>query len=144
MSDLVFNVAKGRIVTFAGLPAANDSFIVVPLLTVGLVDDNTMRGYPTLAALLAASNDEQTTMSRKTCTNVQVVSSGMQQNVICDDVVWTAATGDSISALVFCYKPDTTSPDSDIIPLGKYDFTIVPNGNDITAKIPSGGFLRAV
>lgn len=144
MSDLVFNVAKGRIVTYGSLPAASDSIIVVPLMSAGLADDATMRAYTSLSTLLAGSSDEQTLMGRQTCTNVTTSLVDSQQNVSCDDVTWTNATGNQIGALVFCYKPDAASGDTDIIPLSKYDFIITPIGNNITAKIPLGGFLRAV
>lgn len=145
MSDLIFNVAKGSIASYARLPLANDSLIVVPIATAGIVDDNTMRDYTTLAALLAGASDEQTTLGRKTLANVTVTvdQANDRVDIDADDPVWTGATGGAISALVFCYKPDAASGDSDIVPLAKYDFVVTPNGGDITAQVPTAGFLRA-
>lgn len=143
MSDIVFTVAKGRIAHYASLPGATDSIIVVPIRSVGLVDDVTMAAYANLSVLLAATNDEQLTMGRKTVTGVTQAIVGSRVDITCDDFTWTAATGDTIGALVFCYKPDDASPDTDIIPLGKYDFFITPTGADLSVKIPAGGFLRA-
>lgn len=144
MSDIVFTVAKGRIATYGSLPAADDSLVLVPIMSVGLVDDVTMATYTSLSALLAGASDEQVTIGRKTLTGVAVVTSGTQVNVNSDDTTWVAASGAPVGALVICYKPDGASLDSDIIPLGKFDFSITPAGTDITVKMPAGGFLRAV
>ena len=60
------------------------------------------------------------------------------------DPVWTAASGNAVSALLVCYDPDTTAgTDNDIVPISKHDFVVTPNGGDITAQIATGGFLRA-
>lgn len=146
MSDLVFNVAKGRIANYAALPATNDSIIVVPIMTTGIVADSVMSDYTSLSTLLAGASDEQTTMGRKTCANVTVTvdQANDRVDIDCDDITWTGATGAAISALVFVYVPDTTAlNDANAVPLAKYDFVVTPNGGDITAQLPVGGFLRA-
>ena len=66
MANEVFNIVKGRFVHWSTLPAASDALIVVPIETSGLEADNTLNNYDDLQALLAAANNEQTTMGRKT------------------------------------------------------------------------------
>lgn len=144
MPNIVFNEALGRVAHYASLPAANDALIVVPIETTGIVTDAVMRDYDTLAALLAGASNEQTTMGRKTLANVTVTVDDANDRVAldADDVVWAAATGNAVAALVICYDPDTTGgTDADIVPLSKHDWSITPDGSDVTATIAD--FLRA-
>lgn len=146
MADIVFNIAKGKMAYYASLPAANDALIVVPIQTTGIETDAVLRDYANLSTLLAASNDEQTTMGRKTATTVTVTvdNTNDRVDIDMDDITWTAATGNAVSALVVCYDPDTTTgTDADLVLLSKHDFVVTPNGSDIVAQIATGGFLRA-
>ncbi len=147
MGDIVFNQAKGKIAYLAGLPAASDALIVVPLEASGLVADSVMIDYDDLATLLAGATNEQTTMGRKTVTasvTVTVDDTNDRVDVDMPDVTWTAATGNAIGALLICYDSDTTGgTDSNIIPLTKHDFSATPDGSDLTAVIAASGFYRA-
>lgn len=147
MADIVFNIAKGKIAYYAGLPAANDALIVVPIETTGIVSDATMRDYDTLSDLLAGASNEQTSnMTRKTLASVTVTVDDTNDRVDVDaaDPVWSAVTGNAISALVVCYDPDTTGgTDADLIPLVKLDCAMTPDGSDFTAQFAAAGFYRA-
>lgn len=146
MADLVFNIAKGKAAYYATLPAANDALIAIPIETSGIESDATLRDYDTLSALLAASNNEQTTMGRKTLASVTSTVDDTNDRVDADfaDPTWSLATGNAISAIVICYDPDTTGgTDADLIPLTKHDFVVTPNGGDITANVAAAGFYRA-
>lgn len=146
MADTVFNVAKGRVAYYATLPAANDALIAVPIETSGIESDATLQDYDDLAALLAASNNEQSTMGRKTLSSVTVTVDDTNNRVDVDaaDITWTAATGNAISAIVICYDGDTTGgTDSNIVPLVKLDAVATPAGGDITFSFNSAGFYRA-
>lgn len=146
MADFIFNIAKGRIAHYASLPGTNDALIMVPIETSGIETDATLKDYNDLAAILAAANNEQATMGRQTLANVVAVVNDTDDRVDidCDDVVWAAATGNAVSAVIICYDPDTTAgTDADIIPLSKHDFAVTPNGSDITATIGAAGFQRA-
>lgn len=152
MADLVFNIAKGRVGQYFqnvenGSPA-NSRIIVVPIETTGIEADATLKDYDTLSALLAGTSNEQTTMGRKTLAAANITLTVDDTNdrldIDCDDLVWTAATGNAISALVFCYDPDNTAgTDADLIPLTKHDFVVTPDGSDITAQINAAGVFRA-
>lgn len=146
MSDIVFNIAKGKAAYLAGLPATNDALILVPLESSGLVSDATMRDYDTLAAILAGATNEQTTIGRKTLANVTVTvdDTNDRVDVDADDVTYTAATGSAVGAVVICYDPDTTGgTDADLIPLVKLDAVFTPSGNDVELGFASGGLYRA-
>ncbi|WP_225825567.1 hypothetical protein [Streptomyces naphthomycinicus] len=142
MASIVFNVALGRLAQYADLPAAADSLIMVPLAAAGLPNDATMRDYATLAAVKAGAT-EQTSLGRKTLANVTVTVDNAADRVAidCDDVTWTATSGAAIGAVVICYKPDTASVDSAIIPLTKHDVAMTPDGTNFTLSISD--FARA-
>ncbi len=146
MSNWIANVSKGRFAYYATLPAVNDALIVVVLEATGLESDATLKDYDTLAALLAGTTNEQTTMGRKTASGVVVtVDDALDRvDVAQSDIVWTSATGNQVGALLVCYDPDTTGgTDADLIPLSKHDFVVTPDGTDITADFGSS-FARAV
>lgn len=138
MADIVLNRALGAVAYYAGLPAASDALVMVPLESSGLVPDSVMRDYDTLADILAGASTEQTTAGRKTLANVTVTVDDVNDRVVldCDDVTWTAATGNPIGAVIICYNPDTgSSTDTDLIPLTKHDVTWTPDGADFTLTI---------
>lgn len=137
MANIQFNVAKGRINELAALAGASDSLIAVPLEATGIVSDATMRDYATLADILAGASNEQTTMGRQTLTGVAVAVDQATDTQSTDsaDITWAAATGNPIAAIVICYKPDSGSADSAIIPLTKHDYAATPDGSDIVATV---------
>lgn len=146
MADFVFNIAKGRVRNYCDLAAANDAIIVIPIEASGVEADDTLNNYDDVLTLLAASNNEQSTMGRKTITSVTITVDDTNNRVDCDvaDQVWTGATGNAVSDLIFAYDPDTTSgTDSTLVPLTNHDFSVTPDGSDITAQINSAGFFRA-
>lgn len=146
MANKVTNIGKGRFVHFATLPQTNDAFIAVVLEAAGLESDDALQDYDDLAALLAASNNEQTTMGRKTLTGVTVNVNDTTNVASVDvaDITWTAATGNATGKLVICYDADTTAgTDANIIPLTIHDFSVTPDGTDITVQIDAAGIATS-
>lgn len=138
MASFVFNIALGRERTFAELGAANDALVAIPLETSGIEADSVLRDKDDVAALVAGATNEQTTMGRVTLTNVTVTvdDTNDRVNIDCDDLVWSGATGNPISAIVIAYDSDTTGgTDANIVPLTKHDFTATPDGTTITATV---------
>lgn len=138
MANLVFNTSKGAVAYYAGLPATNDALIIIPIEASGVEADSAIRDYDDVAALLAAANNEQSTMGRKTVTSVTVTvdDSADVVNVDIADQVWTAATGNATSDLLIAYDPDTTGgTDSTLRPLTWHDFAITPDGSDVTGTV---------
>lgn len=153
MADFVFNIAKGRVHELSrnvdGGSPANSRLIAVPIETTGIEADATLKDHDNLSVLLAAANNEQTTMGRKTLTSADVTVTVDDTNERVDidisDITWTAATGNAISAIVICYIPDGVTPGADttVIPLTKHDFVVTPDGSDIVAQVNAAGFYRA-
>lgn len=138
MANIVFNVALGRVSYYASLPAANDALILVPLEASGLEADAVLRDKDDLAAVVAGSTNEQTTVGRKTLSGVTVTVDDTNDRVAIDaaDVTWSSPTGNAIGAVVICYDPDTTGgTDADLIPLTKHDLAWTPDGNSFTLSI---------
>lgn len=153
MADFVFNIAKGKVHQYVenvknGSPA-NSRLKVIPIETTGIEADSTLKDYGDLNTLLAGTSNEQTTLGRKTVTaaNITITIDNTNDRVDLDmaDIVWTAGTGNAISALIVVYCPDGVTPgaDSTFIPLTKHDFVVTPDGSDITAQIAAAGFFRA-
>ena len=146
MTDFVFNIAKGKVAHYASLPAANDALIAVSIETTGLEDDATLIDYNDLAAILAASNNEQTNMGRKTLASVAstVNDTNDRAEVDADDVTWLAPTGNPISKVIICYDPDTTAgTDADLIPLCALDLVFTPGSGDLLMQFAPTGFIHA-
>jgi hypothetical protein len=144
MGDIAFNVSKAQVGYYAGLPATNDALIAVVIEATGLEADSILADYTTLSALLAASNNEQTTMGRKTLASVTVSISysSDRTDIAATDLTWSAASGNATGAIVICYDPDTTTgTDADLIPLSKHDFVATPAGGPLTFQL-STVFLR--
>lgn len=144
MANLVFNTSLGRVAYLAGLPAANDGLVLIPLESSGLEADSVLRDKDDFAAVVAGTTNEQTTVGRKTLASVTVTVDDTNDRVAldCADVTWTAPTGNAVGAVVICYDPDTTTgTDSDLIPLTKHDLTWTPDGNNFTLTVAD--FFRA-
>ena len=152
MSNITFNVAKGRVVELYNRVKSNDptnaAIILVPIETSGLEADATLIDADTLAALLSGATNEQTTMGRKTLTDADLAAlpapddSNDRYEVSLPTVTWTAASGNAISKIAVCYDPDTTGgTDANIIPLTMFDFAQTPSGADI--QMTTGVFFRA-
>ncbi|MFL6145574.1 MAG: hypothetical protein ACJ72N_27400 [Labedaea sp.] len=144
MSSFVFNIAKGKIAYYAGLPASADALIAIPIEASGVEADAVLVDYDTVSALLAAATNEQSTMGRKTLASVSVTvdDTNDRVNLDCADITWSGATGNAISDILICYDPDTgTGTDADLVPLSWHDFSATPDGSDITATVSD--FARA-
>lgn len=151
MANIVFNIAKGRVAELYDRvdnnDGANAALILVPIETSGLESDATLIDVDTLTALLAGTTNEQTTMGRKTLTDVELAAGSPTDasdynGRSLPSVTWTAATGNAISKIAVCYDADTTAgTDANIIPLTMFDFAITPDGSDVT--MTGGEFFRA-
>lgn len=152
MANIVFNIAKGRIVELYNRVKSNDpansALIIVPIETTGLESDATLIDKDDLAAVLSGATNEQTTMGRKTLTDADLAAlpapddTNDRYDVSLPTVTWAAATGNAISKLLVCYDSDTTGgTDSAIIPLTMFDFAQTPSGADI--QMTTGAFFRA-
>ncbi len=152
MANIVFNIAKGRMVEYYNRVEASDptnaALILVPIETSGLESDATLIDKDDLAAVLSGTTNEQTTMGRKTLTDTELAAlpapddTNDRYEVSLPEVTWTAATGNAISKILVCYDPDTTGgTDSAIIPLTMFDFAVTPDGTNVVMS--TGVVFRA-
>ena len=152
MANIVFNIAKGRVVEFYNWVKGDDpvasALILVPIETSGLESDATLMDKDDLAAVLSGTTNEQTTMGRKTLTQAELAAlpapddANDRYDVSLPTTTWTAATGNAISKILVCYDADTgAGTDSNIIPLTMFDFSTTPDGSDI--QMTTGVFFRA-
>lgn len=152
MANFVCNIAKGRITEFYNRVKSNDpansALILVPLETSGLEAQSVLEDADTLAALLAGTTNEQTTMGRKTLTDADLAAlpapddTNNRYDLSLPAVTWAAATGNAISQIAVCYDSDTTGgTDANIIPLCVFDRAETPGGSDIV--LSAGVFFRA-
>lgn len=152
MANIVFNIAKGRVGELynrvEGNDPANSALIVVPIEFSGLEADSVLIDADNLAAVLAGTTNEQTTMGRKVLTDAELAAIPAPDDTndrgswALPTITWAGATGNRIAKLVVCYDPDTTGgTDANIIPLTMFDYDMTPSGADIVAT--GGEFFRA-
>lgn len=152
MANIVFNIAKGRVVELYNRVKANDpansALILVPIETTGLETDAVLIDKDDLTALLAGATNEQTTMGRKTLTDADLAAlpapddTNDRYDISLPTTTWVAAGGNPISKIAVCYDSDTTGgTDSNILPLCMFDFAMTPSGADI--QMTGGVFFRA-
>lgn len=152
MANIVFNIAKGRVVELYNRVKSNDpsasALILVPIETSGLESDATLIDKDDLAAVLSGTTNEQTTMGRKTLTDADLAAlpapddGNDRYDVSIPTVTWTGATGNAISKMLVCYDGDTgAGTDSNILPLCMFDCVVTPDGSDL--QLTTGVFFRA-
>ncbi|MEU7911330.1 hypothetical protein [Microbispora bryophytorum] len=155
MADFIPNVALGRVVELYNRVKTGDpsgsALVVVALEASTIETDAVLRDMDSLADILAGATNEATNSgyARKVLTAADLATyapddTNDRADLDIPDQVWTSVlAGDSWAKLVICYRPDSGSPDSAVIPLSVHDFPIIPDGTDVVAQIATGGFYRA-
>jgi hypothetical protein len=158
MADQVFNVALGSVAGYYrrvdGNDPANSALVVVLLAASGIETDATLKDKDTLADLVSGTTNEATNTgyARKVLTDADLVAfapddTNNRVDLDFPDQTWTSVANDGTGAIgdaVVCYDGDTTSgTDANIEPLTMHDFSVTPNGGDITLQVASAGFFRA-
>ncbi len=159
--DFVFNISRGtakekhEIVNNNVL--ANSAIIEVVLAGAGLEPDDVLRDYDTLAAILAASNNEptQAQYNRKTWTDADLSPATVDDtnNLVRlpgPTATWTSVVaGDSWAKVLWCIDYDTTAGgDSDIVPIVAQDMlingsVIIPAGVTVQWSVPNGYYVSS-
>ena len=155
-APVVFNVAKGSVRYYFGLPAANDGIVILLLKASGLVSDDVLADYADVAALLAGASDEAdfTNYARKVLTSGVTITQDNTNNRVdidIDNQTWSGAgsitpgpANNSLGKLVVAYDPDTTTPgDNALIPLVALDFVATTDGTNLVAEVNAAGLARA-
>jgi len=158
MANFVFNIAKGRAVELYNRVKSNDpstsAFVIVLLAASGLESDATLMDYDSLAAILAAANDELTNVgyARVVLTDTELAAlpapddANNRYDIDIPDPSWPsiAASPGGSGKLLVCYDANTGSgSDSDILPVSAHDFVVTFDGNTVDGNVNIAGFLRA-
>jgi hypothetical protein len=152
LANIVFNIAKGRVVEFYARVENNDpstsALVLTPIETSGLEADSALIDSDTVADVVDGTTNKQTTMGEKVLTDSELAAlpapddGNDRYDVSLPQVTWTAASGNAISKILVSYRPNTGSPaDSTDIPLTLFDAVVTPDGNDIVLQ--TGVFFRA-
>lgn len=145
MANGVFNIAKGKVGYYTddaqGLSAANSRLVLVPLEAAEA--DDTLNNYDDLNSLLVAAGNTECTATN--FDRIEIAAAGVTfsvddtgnsvKTVIDADQTWTSvAAGNAAVKLLVCWDGDNAAgTDANIIPLTYHDFSVTPNGGDITA-----------
>jgi hypothetical protein len=152
MANIVFNIAKGRVVEFYNRVKNNDpstsALVLTPIETSGLEADSALIDSDTVAEVVDGATNKQTTMGEKVLTDTELAAlpapddANDRYEVSLPQVTWTVASGNAISKILVSYRPNTGSPsDSTDIPLTMFDAVLTPDGNDVVLN--AGVFFRA-
>lgn len=150
MASRVCNVAKGFWKYYVGLPAATDSLIVV-LFKDTAQADATLDDHATLSAWTAANTEATfTNYARQTIAGVtpSINNTTDEAKVTgTSPIVFSNAGGAANNSLIkalVCYKPDSGSADSAIIPLFHYDLSVTTNGTNLNLNVHAEGLAKAI
>jgi hypothetical protein len=154
MANFVYNIAKGRAAELFKRVDDNDPTNAgLTLVAINTTEtDANLRDLDTLALVLANGLTAEVTNTNYaridlSDTDVAFVVDDANDRVDLDiaDQTWSAiAAGTAWTDLLICYNPDITGDvDTNIIPLTQHDFSVTPDGSDITAQIDAAGFYRA-
>lgn len=133
------------------------SQLMVMAVNVGAVTDAVLADFKSVSLILAdASIDEptNTNYARKIFNDSDLANSA--ENDTTDelgldipDMTWSAvsATGGAgpftWTDLLVCWKPNSSSADSDVIPISCHDFVKAPSGLDVVAAVNAAGYYTS-
>lgn len=155
MANLVLNIALGRVAELYNRVDTNDpanSALVIVAIDANGDTDAAIRDRDDLTALLGGTSNEVTNTgyARKTLTDADIVAfapddTNDRVDLDIPDQTWTGVgAGTAWTDLLVCYDNDTTGgTDANIVPMTLHDFSVTPDGSDITAQIATAGFYRA-
>lgn len=157
MADFIFNRSKGRWVEFCERINANDpstaGLVIAFLAASGIEADDVLNNADDFVGLVAGTTNEAVNAgyARKTLSDagapIVITYDDTNNRVDVDfpDQTFTGISGTApISDVVVGYDSVLGSgTDSGIIPISQHDFSVTPDGSDITVQLASAGFARA-
>lgn len=162
MANDVFNQARGAVGFLmedtlpttslsGGLSAANSRMVVVVLEVVEA--DDTLNNHDDLLGLTGAAGNTEATATNYSRNETAAAGITITVNNTANDmqveknadVTWTSVTGNAFVKLLCCYDADNAAgTDANILPMTYHDFSVTPNGGDITADFDqANGFWRS-
>lgn len=153
MANMVPNIALGQVVGYYRRVDENDpSTAELYVIVFNASDtDATIRDVDTVAAIEALSSTAEVAnsgYSRKVLTDSDLTAFSADDtndrvDLVISDQTWTSvAAGTAWTDVCIAYGTNGGA-DSAKVPLTWHDFSVTPNGGDITMDVPSAGFFRA-
>lgn len=151
MGAFIFNIAKGKVAYYGGLPAT-DSLVWLILNSSGLESDANMKDRATVATVVGNSTETAFTGYARLAhsSGTAVTVDNTNDWVLVDDTtdpVWSPTSAVAIGKIVCAYDPASAtggSADSALIPLFADDFALTtPVSGSITYQVAAGGFFKA-
>jgi len=151
MSDISFNVAKGRAVELVnrvkvGDPSTSRLFAIP--VDRAAVTDATLKDCDDFAAVISAGVTERNasgwsriTLAAADITAVAPDDTNDRQAGDTIDLVWAGPTAGAVTDVVYCYAAVTSPTNSQLVPLSIHAFAITPDGSAVTATVTD--FYRA-
>lgn len=156
MADLVLNRVLGKVHQYVDNVDSNNpaaSVMRVFAMVVSGDQDNAMRDLATMTmtGLFALANVAEATNSgyanqsvTDAATTITIDDANNRVDCAIGDVTFTSVlSGDVWTDICIAYDSDGTDNDGNTIPLTIHDFSVTPNGGNITADEPATGFFRA-
>ncbi len=157
MADLVFNIAKGRVVEWYNRVEASDptNAVFEIFLAQATETDDNVRDADDISALFATVLDEATftNYASKVLSDVELAAlpapddTNNRYDIDLPDQTWTSAgngINNTLTRLIVGYDSDSTGgTDANIIPCTAHDFAVTTDGSDLTAQFNASGFFRA-
>jgi len=155
MGNFVYNIAKGRAAELYNRVDTNDpaNSILIVYAIVTTAGDATLIDLDDIGAVFGDANTAEATntgYSFKSLTDSDIVAfspddANDRVDLDIPDQTWTSVSaGDNWTDLVIAYDNDSgAGTDANIVPLTQHDFSVTPDGSDITAQIDAAGFFRA-
>ena len=153
MADTKCNISKGQVVALHqrvenGDPA-DARFYLIPI-SAGAVTDADLEDADTFAAMVTLGVTERTAngWNRKTIAAADLNTPAPDDTNnrfdvdITTDPTWTP-TADAVTDLILCYASVASPTNSQLQPIGVYDFPITPDGSLVTAQVNSAGYHRS-
>jgi hypothetical protein len=150
MGNVVINRSKGRVTEFAervnGNDPANSVFLVALIAATGVESDATLIDKDTFTDFVSGATDFATNTggTRKSIDNTGGITityndTSDRTEVDLPDQTWTALANDgtgAISDILTGYDSDSTGgTDANVLPMTLHDFSITPDGSDVTVQI---------
>lgn len=155
MANFVYNTGKGRFAAFYERVDTNDpaaSTIGMLILDAsGIETDAALIDSATVTQVLDGTTNEvgNTGYARKNLSDTDLAAYAPDNTndradvTFPDQVFSTILAGAVWSDLVICYDSLGTQADATMIPLSQHDFSVTPNGGDITADFDATAAIRA-
>lgn len=155
MANMVLNIALGRVAELYNRVDSNDptNSVLVVVVFNAADADATIRDTDTIAAIEALASTAEVANSgyaRKVLTDTDLTAfspddTNDRVDLVIADQTWTSvAAGTAWTDVCIAYDSDSTGgADSGIVPMTWHDFSVTPNGGDITMDVPAAGFYRA-